>query len=341
MTSPLPVLPAALFKPLECDPTTCQHPGVPLPSIDRLSAAVSFLFWRKFDTDCVATAFPKAKEQYLAFMMKGSMADAYRAPKDKKMPANPGEEGMATLLLSILVDLALGSPLILPSHTPWISNHYQSALRLLLKTLVTEIGEVLDSSKEGNRCLHDVLAGIEAWSAARTLGIALELREDSSGWNRHDQQTSGQLTDRQIALRESKATAKAKLRTAEEQEEMDREREEWELSNPPETAAQAFDMKFQRYLTSNNFLLGHRLVFNSFISPLNLLVYLLQTSDSSTTNPRILSDVLAYCAAPPKTLRDRLAIAAAPFLWTEHESRLEPIRNRKSWSFRIAHQLSL
>ena len=65
-------------------------------------------------------------------------------------------------------------------------------------------------------------------------------------------------------------------------------------------------------------------MFNTAIPPLNLIVHLLHDSTD-------VSDVLAYCAAPIKALRDRLAIVTAPYLWKEHKSRLEPRRNRQSF----------
>ena len=106
MTSPLPVLPTALFHPPECDSKTCKHPGTPLP-IERFSAVLSYLFWRKVDIDCIATAFPLAKEQFLTTMLTSPFNDAFRAPKDKKFKGKNEEEMMANLMLSITVDMML------------------------------------------------------------------------------------------------------------------------------------------------------------------------------------------------------------------------------------------
>lgn len=227
----------------------------------------------------------------------------------------------------------LGSPLTLPPHTPWISDHYQSGFRLLIETVVTEIREILDSSKNGNRCLHDILAGIDTWSSARTFGTTLTLPEDSSSWNRPDNEPATKAMQREQETEDARGQyekTKQRSPTKEETEQDERRIEELERLHPPDTAAQAFDKKLQRYLTSNNFLAGHRLVFNTAIPPLNLIVHLLH----DTTD---VSDVLAYCAAPIKALRDRFAIVTAPFLWKEHESRLEPHRNRQS--FRVPPQL--
>ena len=129
-------------------------------------------------------------------------------------------------------------------------------------------------------------------------------------------------------LNQAREGAKAERRTPEQMAEFERKRDEWEASHIPVTAAENFDIKFQQYLTSNNFLLGHRLLFNSAITPLQLVVHLLQSSTNDAS--RVIKNVLEYCAAPPKMLRDRLAIATAPYLWKVHESRLEPIRNRQS-----------
>ena len=265
-------------------------------------------------------------------MIKKSMADAYRAPQENRPPPSKMEDKMAILMLSMVVDMTLGSPEVLPFHTPWIANHYRAGFQSLLKSFVADIEEKLDSSTQGNRCLHDILARIDAWSAANTLDTTLALPADSSGWNRSDQLSSTDKMQSELAARESNPLVKAKTRTQEEEDTLERERDEWERMHPPGTPAQAFDEKLQRYLTSNLFLVGHRLVFNSTLSPLNLIVHLLHTPAPSTRNSqdRIVSDVLAYCVAPPKTLRDRLAIATAPSLWKEHESRLEPIRNRQS-----------
>ena len=330
MPAPLPVLPAALFKPLECDPASCKHPGVPLDS-ERLSAAVSFLFFREFDSH-ISTIFPVAKEKFLTMMLKEPSCDSFRAPKDKKYPVNAAEDVLAGLMLAIMVDPILGTSEPLPHHVPWILNHYDQGFRSILQMFVAEVERISGSMRSQDLCLHDILGRIDSCSAAQDLDPTLALPEDSSAYNRQENQASMMILQREQARTKSMPVKKKVARTREEEAAEERKLDdELERSHPPPAPYQAFDTKFMRYLTSNNFLAGHRLVFNHAITPLHLLVHLLRTSDPSTAvrDSPVVSDVMAYCTAPFKTLRDRLAINLAPFLWKEHESRLEPIRNRR------------
>ena len=117
--------------------------------------------------------------------------------------------------------------------------------------------------------------------------------------------------------------------SAEESEKVSEETEAWELEHPT-SAAQSFETRVERHLTSNSILGPYRLLFNCATSPLHFIVHLLGNWDRSTPagqNPTVQA-LAKFVDAPPKVLRDRLGIVSAPFLWNEHESRLEPERNR-------------
>lgn len=93
MDSPLPLLPPELlnrqsptpishYEPTGCDPAKCRHPNsppIPRADIDRLSAALSFIFWREFD---VGVTNAMAAFTIFASMSGRQTAELYRKPKE-------------------------------------------------------------------------------------------------------------------------------------------------------------------------------------------------------------------------------------------------------------------